>query len=218
MLVSWVLRLLRFNRMHGFSLNKDKLKLSMLKTGAMAGADRIVAYCSKNTLSREHTAYILATVYHETAGWMQPIREGASRYGPNYSDANARQAVANLFARGLIRVNYARPDPVTGKSYYGRGLVQITWKENYAKFSKLLGIDLVGNPDLALDWDTSLHILVEGMRLGLFRAGHSLKQLTAHTFDQFYRAREIINGDTKKNGTMIADYARKFYDALEERK
>ena len=34
--------------------------------------------------------------------------------------------------------------------YYGRGWIQLTWKDNYIKCGKLLKVDLVGNPDLAL--------------------------------------------------------------------
>jgi putative chitinase len=35
--------------------------------------------------------------------------------------------------------------------FYGRGFIQLTWQKNYAAAGKALGIDLVGNPDLALD-------------------------------------------------------------------
>ena len=115
-----------------------------LRQGQVDGMNKIIEYGMRLGVSRVHLAYILATVYHETARWMEPIREGARRYGPNYTDAQSRQAVAVIFAKGIIRRNYALPD-ANGNSFYGRGLVQITHKENYAKY----GIE--DDPDMALE-------------------------------------------------------------------
>ncbi|MBE3951934.1 hypothetical protein HJ144_09510 [Vibrio parahaemolyticus] len=33
---------------------------------------------------------------------------------------------------------YGIPDPITGQTYYGRGDVQVTWKYNYERLSRLL--------------------------------------------------------------------------------
>jgi len=55
-----------------------------------------------------------------------------------------------------------------GWKYRGRGYCQITGRDNYAKFGKLLGIDLVGNPDLALQADVAAKIAVIEMRDGFF--------------------------------------------------
>lgn len=41
--------------------------------------------------------------------------------------------------------------PGDGYKYRGRGFIQITGKENYAKISKIIGVDLVKDPDLAND-------------------------------------------------------------------
>lgn len=40
-----------------------------------------------------------------------------------------------------------------GNQYYGRGFLQITHKENYEKIGKMIGKDIVKNPDLLLDPD-----------------------------------------------------------------
>ena len=47
-----------------------------------------------------------------------------------------------------------------GYKYRGRGLIQLTGKDNYAKFSQLVGVDLVKDPDLANDPDIAQKIAV----------------------------------------------------------
>lgn len=176
------------------------------------GIEKVLAYGSKYSFSNLHLAYILATIKHETAGWMQPIREGAWRRGSAYTDLQARNAVAQLYAKGIIRVNYAKPDNA-GNSFYGRGLVQITHRENYQQFEDILGQPLVATPDLALDWDIALPVLFLGMARGLFRKGYALDMIQS-TAD-FTAARQIVNGDMRKNGAAIAAIAMSFYIALE---
>lgn len=38
-----------------------------------------------------------------------------------------------------------------GARYPGRGLIQITWKSNYDKYGRRIGVDLVSNPDAAME-------------------------------------------------------------------
>jgi hypothetical protein len=175
------------------------------------GLTRIVEYGVADGFSRPDLAYVLATVHHETGRRMQPLREGFVK-----TDASAQRAVANLHAKGIIRTNYALPAGPYRQSYYGRGLVQITWHENYVKFGKRLRIKLEQHPDLALKWKHSLDILFIGMKEGLFTK-YSLDEvpdnMKSPEFDRTDRL--IINGDAKKNGDMIADYAANYWYALE---
>jgi len=170
------------------------------------GCDRVLTCwetLNPQGLDGRALAYVFATVFHETGGRMEPVREGFAK-----TDAQARKILADK--------KYAKPDPVTGYAYYGRGYVQLTWKENYERVGKALGIDLVSDPDLAMDEETSVMILVRGMIEGLYTPGQNL----AKYFGLGKRgpnndpvgARAIVNGKDKAN--LIAGYQDQFLGAI----
>jgi predicted chitinase len=130
-------------------------------------------------------AYVLATVEHETARTFRPLEE---------------------YGKGKGRP-YGKIDPQTGKAYYGRGFVQLTWRANYAKYSKILGVDLVKRPELACDPNVALFILVHGFRHGTF-TGKNLVQYVNNRQTDFYNARRVINGIDQAN--HIANLAQKY--------
>lgn len=134
-------------------------------------------------------AYILATTKWETDSTMRPIEE---------------------YGRGAGR-SYGRPDPSTGQTYYGRGYVQLTWKDNYDKLSRLLEVDLVNHPELALDPKIAADIMFMGMERGLF-TGLGLKYFFNGTHDDPVGARKIINGTDRAE--QIASIHRAFLEAL----
>lgn len=143
-------------------------------------------------------AYMLATAFHETGARMQPVREGYA-----LTDAQARKILANR--------SYAKPDPVTGCAYYGRGLVQLTWAENYKRMGDRLGVPLYQNPDLALEAATSSRIMFEGMIDGLF-TGKALEDYFNGGADDPVEARRIINKTDRAN--QIAGYHLAFMAAI----
>lgn len=145
-------------------------------------------------------AYVLATAYHETGGRMYALREGFA-----ITDAGARRIVAKAGYK------YAKPDPQTGHVYYGRGLVQITWRANYETMARKLGLDLVNNPDLALSPPVAVDILITGMIDGDFTTKTLAKYFNAKT-DNPRGARRIINGMDRADD--IAVHHRAFLDAL----
>ena len=172
------------------------------------GYEAIFDYWEGSTLHDERwLAYILATAYHETGARIEPVREGFCS-----TDECSIRAVTRLYERGRIRRNYAKPHP-NGKSYFGRGLVQLTHGYNYEKMGEEIGIgrQLYDNPSLALDLDTSVKIMIAGMVKGLFTT-HRLDQYFNPRITNYVGARRIVNGLDK--AAMIAGYAKKFYNCL----
>lgn len=141
-------------------------------------------------------AYMLATSYHETAKTMQAIEEYGKGKGKPYGQK--------------IKYNgkpYLQPD----KIFYGRGLTQITWYENYLKFGQELKVDLLNNPELALDPKLAVKIMFLGMTHGLF-TGVNLARYFNDQREDWEQARKIINGVDKAK--LIESYAKNFYECV----
>lgn len=103
-----------------------------------------------------------------------------------------------------VSAPYWRPDEA-GRSWFGRGFVQITHKRNYQAMSVALGVDLVADPGRALDMATAADILVVGMREGLF-SGVKLGDVFTATASDWTGARRIVNGLDRAD--LVAGYGR----------
>jgi hypothetical protein len=135
-------------------------------------------------LWRNQMAYVLATACHETAHTMKPISEtGSEQY---------------------LRSKKYWP-------YIGRGYVQITWRENYVKAGKVLGVDFVSEPELLLKPEYAAPVIIAGMVEGWF-TGKKLSDYITLQKSDFRNARRIVNGTDKAE--LIAGYARKYDKAL----
>jgi hypothetical protein len=149
------------------------------------GMENILGYRDQvwPAMPDEELCYLLATAKWETAHTMQPIKE----YGS---------------------ASYLQSKPYY--PYYGRGLVQLTWLDNYNKY----GFD-PARPDDALAWPGALHVAFDGMIKGKF-TGKKLSDYfragVRPTQSQMEEARRIINGTDKK--VEIASLGFKFLDAL----
>ena len=145
-------------------------------------------------------AYMLATAYHETAHTMQPIEEYGKGRGRDYGKRLK-----------MSRKPYSDTLPI----YYGRGYVQLTWYENYDKAGRLLKLDLLRQPELALQADVAAKIMREGMIEGWF-TGKKLGEYIGLRTAEYVSARRIINGMDKAQ--FIAGYAVVFELALRKAK
>ena len=140
---------------------------------------KIIEACIKQGIIQvEQIQYVLATVEHETNGTFKPVKE------------------AYWLSEKWRKKN------LSYYPYYGRGFVQITHKENYEKFGELLDIDLVKEPDLALEFDNALFILIYGMKKGLF-TGKKLSDYFSKNGSNFIGARKIINGTDKSKKIAV---------------
>lgn len=140
-------------------------------------------------------SYPLATTFHETAATMQPIEEYGKGAGHEY---------------GL-------PDCETGQTYYGRGYVQLTWRDNYARADSKIGLSedagMEWHAERALDPDLASQVMFRGMTEGWF-TGKKLYDYFTASLDDPVNARAIINADVSKNGKLVAGYHEAFLDAL----
>ena len=162
------------------------------------------------SVSYPQAAYMLATAWHETATRMLPIEEygkGKNRtYGTWY-----RNSIGALysFIDGSRRSAYLHNDyPYL---YYGRGYVQLTWYFNYESASKKIGVDFLNNPDLVMNKNHAVKIMIQGMKDGWF-TGKKLSDYINQSQKDYVGARRIINGTDKDK--LISGYAETFEKAL----
>ena len=179
-----------------------RLKFGSLSQEAVDNINLIVETCEKYNLSYPQTAYVLATTYHETAHTFKPIEEygkGKNRkYGTWYTNSKGvKYGIAGSGGDTYLYSDYPH-------LYYGRGFVQLTHWVNYKFAGEQLGIDLINNPDLALQPKYASEILVKGSKEGWFTS----KKLSDYINDKkkdYINARRVINGLDKAQ--LIADYA-----------
>lgn len=135
-------------------LTKEQLKL-MIPYASSAHIDLYYPYLISamrefqiNTLDR--ISAFIAQITHES---------GSLRYNEEIATGKAyeyRKDLGNLEPEALeiAHANYS----TTGVFYKGRGLIQLTGFYNYRQYTKILGIDLVHNPELAASPEYSSRI------------------------------------------------------------
>ena len=191
----------------------------------VSGCEAILDEAERRGTPLFHLAAILSEAYHETGGRMQPVTENL-----NYSAKRMTQVWPSRFPTIASAKPYANnPQALANKVYggrlgnkfqndgwlcRGRGLAQITGRENYEKFG------ISGNPEAASEMATAVRILFDGMTKGMF-TGKKLADydyLVTRNPDvpgfKYYSSRAIINGDVATNGAQIATYAKAFEKAL----
>lgn len=135
-----------------------------------AGKNAALAAAGKAGITGAHLAQFMAQLDHESGHFTrveENLRYSAKRLRqifPKYykTDAEAQademqpQKIANrVYAN---RMGNGPPESGDGYKYRGRGLIQLTGKDNYKRFGSMVGMDLVGNPDMAGSLSTAADI------------------------------------------------------------
>lgn len=179
-----------------FDSVRKSLFQGSLKTSQVEGLNTLLD--ATGGLPIKHRAYILATAYHETARTMQAITEyGGKTYFDKYDTGKLAKDLGNTPEKDG-----------DGFKYRGRGFVMITGYANYKKAGEKLNINLVDNPDLALDTKIAATILVRGSTEAWFT------KYKVSDFSDYINMRRVINGLDR--ASTIAGYAVAFEEALKQ--
>lgn len=157
-------------------------------------------------------AYMLATARHEayyfpTGEFFSSKPEvGSIAYFNKYDPVLA--STEEHRNRAIANGNTQEGD---GYRYRGRGLVHLTWKNNYRKAQEQFDVNFVSQPDKAAEPEHSVPIMIWGMKEGIF-TGKKLSDYISSAGVNYVEARRIINGSDQQQ--LIAGYARKFESIL----
>lgn len=104
--------------------------------------------------SRNSQAAAIGTTAVETASSFTPRRELYNDPPGEYAYFESMYGIGHhpqAAAMGNTQVG-------DGAKYFGRGFIQITWKNNYKAYGDRIGVDLVNNPNAALDPNNAANI------------------------------------------------------------
>lgn len=165
---------------------------------------------------KRRLAFILATARRESRSTFNPVREAP---GCGADEGCRERAIGRLLAERAARKgtkprsNYALADN-EGRRYYGRGFVQLTLKENYARAGEKVGLDLVSNPDDALKTSVAADILLRAMLEGWYGSKRPLSFYIGSEKVDWLRARDNVNPGSP-NKPVTAAYAKDFLGCLQ---
>ncbi len=186
-----------------------------LSQAQVDGTEAFVDSCIRNGVTDPWDAALIgANIYHETGGYMLPIKETVMPYhkDKNPSDATVIARLDRAWAKGQlpwVKTPYWRDGA------FGRGPIQTTHWHNYGKIGKRLGLPLREKPELLLEPDHGADSAVIGMMEGLYTG----KKISDYELPRdlsnspAMHPRRIVNG---KDGTDddISAYTRAFHAAF----
>jgi putative chitinase len=159
-----------------------------------------------NITNIKEAAYLLATAKGESdfslTRWESdfvcgPVGQPYDKYP---CDAALNYYRATRTSSGKSKRNYFEMGlDNNGMPYFGRGLIQLTGKSNYEKYSELIGVDLVSDGDRALQPQNSYKIASAYLNRRTFKYVNS---------GDLTRARKSVNGGTYGVDKINSSYYR----------
>ena len=108
-------------------------------------------------LRRREVAAFLANISHETTGGWPTAPDGPNAWGLCFlQEVGCENGGCTAYCQQDATYPCA-----TGKTYHGRGPIQLTWNYNYGPAGEALGLDLLADPDSVVSspttgWRTAL--------------------------------------------------------------
>lgn len=173
-------------------------KLGALTQANVVGFEHVLDEAQSRRTPIHDLAYILATAWWETGKTMQPVRE-AYWLSEKWRAANLRYY-----------------------PWYGRGLIQTTWEDNYRRLAILLALGedfFLNDPDKLLEWEYAIPALFTGMETGLYTGKalddyiDGIDEPDDEDLREYINARRIVNGTDKDS--EIGNLALTFEGALQ---
>lgn len=113
----------------------------------VAATQKYPQFCNEGSDERRkrEAAAFLANIAHETTGGWDTAPGGRFAWGLYFiEEVGCEKGNCTHYCDA----NNSRYPCIPGKTYHGRGPIQLSWNYNYGQVGEALGLDLLANPDL----------------------------------------------------------------------
>lgn len=120
----------------------------------------------------ERLRHFLAQMGHESASFTASEERPSKHSGNNFQNYDPGTRVGRILGN---------TQPGDGARFKGRGLIQLTGRDNYRRYGKMIGVDLENNPELAAEPEVALAIAAaywESKGLNELADSGNIKQIT----------------------------------------